>query len=118
MTSWNPCMSFSIDPMIVPSAAKTTAISAMNTNPSSTPPTSCGRNPAIRHTASTSVPWISRGRRPAERPADHDLDAAAPGRRASPSGTRTAGPTSRPTPEKIDENRIVIPTTPGATNWR
>ena len=30
MTSWNPCMSFSIEPMIVPSAAKTMAIRAMN----------------------------------------------------------------------------------------
>ena len=30
MMSWKPCMSFSIDPMIVPSAAKTIAISAMN----------------------------------------------------------------------------------------
>jgi len=56
MISWNPCMSRSVDPIAVPSAANTIAMSAMNRNACGIAAKPCGLKPAIRHTASTSAP--------------------------------------------------------------
>ena len=57
MISWNPCMSFRLDPMIVPSAANTIADEHHEHQRQRQRRRSpCGRNPAIRQTVSTSVP--------------------------------------------------------------
>ena len=110
-------MSFRLEPITVPSAANTIATSAMNTNASGSASRLCGRKPAIMQTTSTSVPWII-------------AIVAPPSVRPAMMCSRGTGATSvsfrkpncrshsRPIPEKIDVNRMPMPMTPGAMNWR
>ena len=75
ITSWKPCMSSSSEPMAVPSAQNTTAISIMNTNAIGTRQQAVRPEPGNRADDQHQRALQHRDGGAAERPPDHDLDA-------------------------------------------
>ena len=84
MTSWNPCMSSRSEPIAVPSAQNTTAISSMKRNASGTRGQAVRPEPGDRADDQHQRALEHGDGRAAERPADHDLDARHRARPASP----------------------------------
>ncbi len=117
MMSWNPCMSWMIEPSAMPSAAKTMATRAMRPRASGTAATWSGRNPAPRHTANTSRPWMTATVAP---PSVRPIMISRRGTGATSVSFRKPNCRSHSIamPEKTDVNRMVMAITPGAMNCR
>ena len=75
MISWKPCMFCSVDPIAVPSAANTIAMSAMNSNASGSAESVRGPEAGDQADDQHQQALDHRDRRAAERAADHDLQA-------------------------------------------
>ncbi len=103
-------------PMAVPSAQNTSAMSAMNSSATGSAARLTGRKPAIRHTASTSMPWMTATVAP---PSVRPIMMLKRGTGATSVSFRKPNWRShiRLMPENVEENRIVMPMIPGAMNW-
>jgi len=112
---WESAYRF-VEPIAVPRAAKTMAVSAMNSTASGTAAIPCGRKPAMMHTTSTSVPCSSAiVAPPSVRPAmicSRDTGATSVSLRNPNCRSQ-----SRPIPENTDVKRMPMPMTPGPMNW-